>query len=200
MNPTDEHRSGRDGAPTIREIAELTARLRELSAPGRRVDPRERAAFLTDKDALVARITDAQDDPSANDGRGTRHHHDERSPVRVGDVQMPDWMREQAAHTEAAVVAGTAPPVRGDERVELAARVEALHEQAGRDTDPPGCLWEREHPTRAVPSCLVEVDEEQARREQLTRWHTDDTDTDTDTDTDEAGAGPRDVWRGPSLP
>ena len=42
--------------PSIREIAELTARLRRLSAAGRNVDPAERAAFLSDKDALIARI------------------------------------------------------------------------------------------------------------------------------------------------
>ncbi|MCW2720613.1 hypothetical protein [Pseudonocardia sp.] len=46
-------------APTVREIAALTARLRDISARGRDVDPDERAAFLADKDALIARITDA---------------------------------------------------------------------------------------------------------------------------------------------
>ena len=42
--------------PSIREIAELTARLRRLSAAGRYADPAERAACLADKDALIARI------------------------------------------------------------------------------------------------------------------------------------------------
>jgi hypothetical protein len=46
-------------APTVREIAALTARLRDISTRGRGVDPDERAAFLADKDALIARITDA---------------------------------------------------------------------------------------------------------------------------------------------
>jgi hypothetical protein len=45
--------------PSIREIAELTARLRRLSAAGRAADPAERAAFLADKDALTARIQTA---------------------------------------------------------------------------------------------------------------------------------------------
>jgi hypothetical protein len=42
--------------PTVREIAELTARLRELTARGREADPIERAAFLADKRALLDRI------------------------------------------------------------------------------------------------------------------------------------------------
>ena len=48
-----------DDTPSIREIAELTARLRRLSAAGRAADPAERAAFLADKDALIARIETA---------------------------------------------------------------------------------------------------------------------------------------------
>ena len=48
--------AARDDAPTVAEIAELTARLRRLSAAGRDADPAERAAFLADKDALIARI------------------------------------------------------------------------------------------------------------------------------------------------
>lgn len=45
--------------PTIAEIAELTARLRRLSALGAAADDRELAAFLADRDALLARIDDA---------------------------------------------------------------------------------------------------------------------------------------------
>ena len=45
-----------EDTPSIREIAELTRRLRELSNAGRDADPAERAAFLADKDALIARI------------------------------------------------------------------------------------------------------------------------------------------------
>ena len=45
-----------EDTPSIREIAELTARLRRLSTAGRDADPAERAAFLADKDALIARI------------------------------------------------------------------------------------------------------------------------------------------------
>jgi hypothetical protein len=45
--------------PSIREITELTARLRRLSAAGRDADPTDRAAFLADKNALIERITTA---------------------------------------------------------------------------------------------------------------------------------------------
>ncbi|MBN9102912.1 MAG: hypothetical protein J0I49_33185 [Pseudonocardia sp.] len=46
------------GPPTVREIAALTARLREISARGRDVDAAQRVAFLADKDALIDRIID----------------------------------------------------------------------------------------------------------------------------------------------
>ena len=45
-----------EDTPSIREIADLTRRLRELSNAGRDADPAERAAFLADKNALIARI------------------------------------------------------------------------------------------------------------------------------------------------
>lgn len=173
MNPTDDRRPGREGSPTVREIAEFTARLRDLSARGRSADPRERAAFLADKHALLARITDSQ-----HDDRQRGDHGGDGRPEPVGDVQMPEWMREQAARSEAAIAAGTALPVRGDDRAELAVRIEALREQVGHDaTDPPAYARECERPPRAVPSCLVDVDDEQqeARREQLACWNADDT-------------------------
>jgi hypothetical protein len=54
---TADHRTERpDQPPTIREIAALAARLRRLTAAGPDVDPAERAAFLADKAALLARI------------------------------------------------------------------------------------------------------------------------------------------------
>jgi hypothetical protein len=56
-----------DDAPSIREIAELTARLRRLSTAGRDADPAERAAFPADMDALIARIEAANRRPGARD-------------------------------------------------------------------------------------------------------------------------------------
>lgn len=47
-------------APSVREIADLTARLRRLSAAGRAADPAERAAFLADKDDLLDRIASTE--------------------------------------------------------------------------------------------------------------------------------------------
>lgn len=58
-NPNPDRAGG--ASPSIAEVAALTRRLRELSTAGRDVDPAERAAFLADKDALIARITDAVD-------------------------------------------------------------------------------------------------------------------------------------------
>jgi hypothetical protein len=64
-SPTDPTRPV---APTVREISALTARLRDMSARGRDVHPDERAAFLADKDALVARIIDAPADEGVGGG------------------------------------------------------------------------------------------------------------------------------------
>ncbi len=62
--------SARDDAPSIREIAELTTRLRRLGAAGRDADPDEREALLADKDALIARIEAANHRAdTADDGR-----------------------------------------------------------------------------------------------------------------------------------
>ena len=52
----DDRGENRDDVPSIREIAEFTRRLRALSATGRDADPDERAAFLAEKNALIARI------------------------------------------------------------------------------------------------------------------------------------------------
>jgi hypothetical protein len=51
----------RPPAPSAREIAELTARLRALTAQGAAADSAERAAYLAEKEALLARIADAAD-------------------------------------------------------------------------------------------------------------------------------------------
>src|SRR5690349_17671032 len=52
-----------DTTPSIAEIAALTARLRALSNAGPGADPQERARFLADKDALLARIAAQEPDP-----------------------------------------------------------------------------------------------------------------------------------------
>lgn len=58
--------------PTAREISDLTARLRQLSTPGRHVDPDELAAFLDDKHALLDRIAAAEHGSAAGEDVGHR--------------------------------------------------------------------------------------------------------------------------------
>ena len=89
-----------EDVPSIREIAELTARLRRLSAAGRDADPAERAAFLADKDALIARIEaanrradtadDGRTDTAARDRRAADRRALRRRRRRRGVVPMSD--------------------------------------------------------------------------------------------------------------
>ena len=53
-----------DTTPSVAEIAALTARLRALSNAGPDADPQERARFLADKDALLARIAAQEPHPA----------------------------------------------------------------------------------------------------------------------------------------
>lgn len=229
--PTDP---SRPAAPAVREIAALTARLREITSRGREVDPAERAQFLAAKDALIARITateaergraalreryamqdalaehDVADaapvdeagaqgvvvhrfDPAEaytdaeigeiadahargddaevarlEDGRPSlvpgRAEGGLPTEVATPEVEMPGWMREQARRTEAEIAAGTYMPGPPDDMDRLAARLTEL--RATRTAAPPD----------------VEAD----RREQLARWHTDDTTTDHDRRTSDA--------------
>jgi hypothetical protein len=192
-----------DGArPSVAEIAALTRRLRELSTPGRAVDAGERAAFLADKDALIARITDgnAATDADATAGRELHQHTarigrtdqstgptgqavtfdvagyytdahlaalaearaagDTERAERTQDApwsapaedervpEMPDWMREQARRTEAAIADGTYVPGSPDDLARFGGELAELREQ----TDPDVSGW----------------------RDQLARWHHDD--------------------------
>ena len=89
--------AARDDVPSVREIAELTARLRRLSAAGRYADPAEQAAFLADKDALIARIeaanrrADAADEVRTDSVAGTNEPlDDERSAI---DDEGEGWSR-----------------------------------------------------------------------------------------------------------
>jgi len=52
--------------PSIREIAELTARLRQLATAGIHADVAEQSAFLADTDALLDRITAAAPNPATD--------------------------------------------------------------------------------------------------------------------------------------
>ncbi|MHA6628359.1 hypothetical protein ACU61A_23220 [Pseudonocardia sichuanensis] len=68
MSTQRDHQPGGGPAPSVREIADLTARLRTLTTAGRDVDPAERAAFLADKAAILARIPA----PDLDGGGGAR--------------------------------------------------------------------------------------------------------------------------------
>ncbi|WP_300008104.1 hypothetical protein [Pseudonocardia sp.] len=220
-----------DGArPSVAEIAALTRRLRELSTPGRAVDPGERAAFLADKDDLIARITDsnAATDADAATGRELHQHTarigrtDQSADPTVqavtfdvagyytdahlaalaearaaGDTEraerlqdapwsapaedervpaMPDWMREQARRTEAAIADGTDVPGPPDDLARFTDRLAALRGQT--------------------------VEDDPERREQLARWHTDDTADALDVDDlhQEPGGSRSATDDGPGLP
>jgi hypothetical protein len=92
MNPPPPPVPERPAPPTVGEIAELTARLRAISRAGAGVDPAERAAFLADKDALLARIAEAdraavdqdqaRDEPSTAELVGRSHR-------AVADLPLP---------------------------------------------------------------------------------------------------------------
>ncbi len=88
--------AARDNKPSIREIADLTARLRRLSAAGRDADPAERAAFLADKDALIARIEAANPRADTTDSAGiaaaldSEPCDDERAAI---DDDGEEWSR-----------------------------------------------------------------------------------------------------------
>jgi hypothetical protein len=91
MEPAMTSRSNPD-LPTTAEIAALTARLRELSRAAASADAAERARFLADKDALIARIS-ATKDVSELGLTGA-----EGPPINAG----PTLTAEDAAHELAA--------------------------------------------------------------------------------------------------
>lgn len=171
----------RDDRPTIAEVAALTRRLRELSAQGHDADPVERAAFLAEKDTLLARITDPVP------GQELHHHRAQLDRTEgpddvVFDVDDSQWWhpggsaRLDLPHPD--VLPPFEQPAPGAVPAELAARASALREQAS-DVDP-RTVRECERPVGEVPWCtVVDGTELEARREQLGRWH-DETAADQD--------------------
>ncbi|MGH3615386.1 MAG: hypothetical protein ACRDRK_22870 [Pseudonocardia sp.] len=90
MPATDRtHDRALDSSPSVAEIAALTRRLRELSTAGRHADPAARAAFLADKQALLARIEHAHTDPG----------HVARPTSAYGDV-TDDGLTDDGAHVD----------------------------------------------------------------------------------------------------
>ena len=116
-----------DTTPSVAEIAALTARLRALSNAGPDADPQERARFLADKDALLARIAAA----------GAR-------------AARPDTRRLAPRWADYALVAPTAPaPGAPTPPTELVARPASAPERRTREPgrplprrpDPPTAAW-----------------------------------------------------------
>lgn len=138
--------------PTAREIARLTARLRQLSTPGRCVDPGERAAFLADKHALLDRIADA-----------------ERAPVSAEADEVVSY-REAADRLTAM----------GHDRARAEVLISDYLDQTSRETGVSVHQWGLDqHDLEAIASrnpagCFREYEPDSDRREQLARWHADD--------------------------
>lgn len=99
--------------PTAREIADLMARLRELSDPGRSVDADERAVFFADKHELLDRIAaadrgpagggppmvpDSVDDPHALPAHGNRPGY-AYEPDSARREQLARWHADDQAAT-----------------------------------------------------------------------------------------------------
>jgi len=158
-NPTPTHHAGTEhpAPPTLREIADLTARLRASSTPGRAVDPAERAAFLADTHAPLA---------------GDEAQRRDRGPDVVGLVcgECGDDATEHPTPDAAGRPVYVHPdgeplcPAPGDHRP--APPVEVLAEPDDR--------VQTAH--AAVTRALAGVDPptaDEARHEQLTAWHHD---------------------------
>ncbi len=133
--------TARDDAPSIHEIAELTGRLRRLSAAGRDADAAERAAFLADKAALLARIPDSAAEP------GRVLHPHVLPPV---PTEMLDGIEQR--RTE---------PAQPDDPAELEARLTELRERVAVASGTPAGGWQtvgREQAARDLAGRGVDLD------------------------------------------
>ncbi|QJY44808.1 hypothetical protein [Pseudonocardia broussonetiae] len=73
--------------PTVREIAALTARLRDLTRPGAVADDAARAEFLADKEALLARIATNEEEQERAEQLAIWHIDD--TTTETGDYREP---------------------------------------------------------------------------------------------------------------
>lgn len=145
-----------DDRPSVAEIAALTRRLRELSAPGRTVDPRERAAFLADKDALLARITDA------DTAGAERHEHVARTGRNDQAPEEERWARAESADPTVEPATFDAAGYYSDARLAAIAQARATGdtERAEELQDAP---WSTSQDVERAPE-MPEWMREQARR------------------------------------
>ncbi|MDN5916084.1 MAG: hypothetical protein L0I76_13440 [Pseudonocardia sp.] len=131
------------------EVAALTRRLRALSEAGRDADSAERAEFLADKRDLLDRITDQndRDDHGSEVETMTTEHPDPRrdEDERVRGDREAVWAEAPAAQigglwfTLDDDAPGGTRPLTETEYAEIAARVQATHDQAlARDDEERG--------------------------------------------------------------
>lgn len=138
--------------PTAREIADLTARLRQLSTPGRPVDPGERAAFLADKHALLDRIAVT-----------------ERASASAAADEVVSY-REAVDRLTAM----------GHDRARAEGLISDYLDQTSREIGVSVHQWGLDqHDLDAIAGrnpagCFRECEPGSDRREQLARWHADD--------------------------
>ncbi len=162
MNPP--HDRNRHDRPTIAEVVALTRRMRELSSQGHDADPAERAAFLAEKDALLARIADSAAGPAP--GRELHHH---RSHLNRTDG--PDYVEfdteDSQWHPGGSARLDLPHPDALPPWEQPAYAVDGVPEQIiMHDAGP------RTAPVGLVPCCsVVDSSELDDRREQLARWH-----------------------------
>jgi hypothetical protein len=162
----------RPAAPSVAEIAELTARLRALSAAGSAADPAERAAFLADKQALLDRIHAGERSPAepapAASGPDEFDAAWSDAPSALADpvsVAMPaEWLAE--------VERRRAEPGRPDSREERAGRIAELHDRGGRTPEDP--LDQARPAVDRLSDSRPGLDHGPERRDQLALWQTDD--------------------------
>ncbi|GAA3242508.1 hypothetical protein GCM10017691_46650 [Pseudonocardia petroleophila] len=164
MNDHPHNRPG-GARPSVAEIAALTRRPRELSAPGRTVDPRERAAFLADKDALIARITDTTDadsDAADTDAGGEGHEHLARTGRTDQASEEGWWARAESTDPTVEAVTFDAAGYYSDARLAAIAQARAAGdtERAERLQNAP---WSTPADDERAPE-MPEWMREQARR------------------------------------
>jgi hypothetical protein len=192
-----------DRAVSIAEIAELTARLRKLSAEGARADQAELAAFLADKHALLDRITDPDTRPTGRARVDARDALAEVVMARAADhgyvlvgPSARTWLRDpltgrptressEAEHQTVRALLGQAaldatepePVTTPDGRTDLHAVVAVPVEHADHARTAAGVdavAVAGAGAARTQCGPAAAGDEGEARREQLTRWHHDD--------------------------
>lgn len=169
-----------DDAPSIREIGDLVARLRQLTTAGADADPAERAAFLADKQALIARIeaanrADAKDATVADgcatgsedrtDGQAVATDNNAGTDGRLLPPWPVGWLPPEMLD---GIEERRARPAEADDPAELAAR---LHEGQQR-------IAARDRATT-----------DDARVEKLAHGTTQDQTRDNDADGDDASTG-----------